>query len=84
MAGMFDRTVDKSWDVQRRIEERAKRLGKGKYGRVLKMARRPTSDEYSKVVLITALGLLAVGALGFVIYLVIRYGPDLFGRLFGP
>ncbi len=76
--------VDKSWEVQRRIEERAKRLGQGKYGRVLKMARKPTSDEYSKVVLITGIGLLLIGALGFAIYWIVRYGPDFFGRLFGP
>src|SRR5438552_15487820 len=75
--------VDRSWDVQRRIEERVKRLGKGKYGRVLKMARKPTSDEYSKVVMITGLGIVAIGALGFVIYLIMRYGPDVFRGLFG-
>lgn len=75
--------VDKGWEVQRRIEERAKRIGKGKFGRVLKMARKPTSDEYSKVVLITGLGLLAVGLLGFLIYFAMRYGPDFFSRLFG-
>lgn len=74
--------VDRSWDAQRRIEERVKRLGKGKYGRVLKMARRPTSDEYSKVILITGLGIAAIGALGFVIYLIMRYGPDIFRDLF--
>src|SRR6266581_335984 len=75
--------VDKSWEVQRRIEERAKRLGKGRYGRVLKMARRHTPDEYSKVVLITGLGIAAIGALGFVIYLVMRYGPGVFHGIFG-
>src|SRR2546425_13014480 len=75
--------VDRSWEVQRRIEERAKRLGKGRYGRVLKMARKPTQDEYSKVVLITGLGIAAIGALGFVIYLVMRYGPNFFRGLFG-
>ncbi len=75
--------VDKSWDVQRRIEERMKRLGRGKYGRVLKMARKPTSDEYSKVILITGLGIAAIGAMGFVIYLIMRYGPRIFGGLFG-
>lgn len=74
--------VDKSWDVQRRVEERVKRLGKGKYGRVLKMSRRPTADEYSKVVMTTGLGIALIGALGFVIYLLMRYGPDLFGGLF--
>lgn len=74
--------VEKSWDVQRRIEERMKRLGKGKYGRVLKMARRPTPDEYSKVVMITGIGIAAIGALGFIIYLIMRYGPDFFRGLF--
>jgi protein transport protein SEC61 subunit gamma-like protein len=83
MAGVSGKIVDKSWEVQRRIEERAKRLGKGKYGRILKMARRPTSDEYSRVVLITGIGLLLIGALGFAIYWIVRYGPDFFGRLFG-
>jgi len=75
--------VDRSWDVQRRVEERLKRLGKGKYGRVLKMARKPTPDEFSKVVLITGIGLVLIGALGFVIYLVMRYGPGLVKGLFG-
>lgn len=75
--------VERSWDVQRRIEERMKRLGKGKYGRVLKMARKPTSDEYSRVVLVTGLGIAAIGAMGFVIYLIMRYGPDIIRGLFG-
>jgi len=74
--------LDKGWEVQRRIEERAKRLGKGKYGRILKMARRPTSDEYSKVVLITGIGIAAIGLVGFVIYWAMRYGPDWFRALF--
>src|SRR2546422_488362 len=54
-----------------------------RYGRVLKMARRPTPDEYSKVVLITGLGIAAIGALGFVIYLIMRYGPGVFHGIFG-
>ncbi len=75
--------VDKGWEVQRRVEERLKRMGKGKYGRILKMARKPTPDEFSKVVIITGLGLVAVGALGFVIYYVMRYGGSFFTSLFG-
>ncbi|TLZ71032.1 MAG: protein translocase SEC61 complex subunit gamma [Methanobacteriota archaeon] len=66
--------VDRSWEVQRRIEERAKRLGKGRFGRVLKMARKPTSDEYSKVVMITGLGLMFIGLTGFFIYWFMKYG----------
>ena len=75
--------VERSWDVQRRLEERMKRLGKGKYGRVLKMARKPTSDEYSRVVLVTGIGIAAIGAMGFVIYLIMRYGPEIIRGLFG-
>ena len=75
--------MEKGWDVQRRIEERLKRMGKGKYGRILRMARKPTSDEFSKVIIITGIGLLAVGALGFVIYFIMRYGGSFFTSLFG-
>ena len=68
--------VEKSWEIQKRLEERAKRLGKGKYGRVLRMARRPTPDEYSKIVTIVAAGILLLGAVGFLIYLAFTYlGP---------
>jgi protein transport protein SEC61 subunit gamma and related proteins len=62
--------VDKSREVQKDIEERASRIGKGKYGRVIKMARKPTRDEYVKTITITGLGLLLIGGLGFLIYLI--------------
>ena len=75
--------LEKGWEVQRRIEERMKRLGKGKYGRILKMARKPTPDEFSKVLIITGIGLVAVGALGFLIYFIMRYGGSFFSGLFG-
>ena len=62
--------IDKAWDLQHNIESRQKRIGKGKYGRVLKMARKPTNDEYSKTSKITGLGIILVGGLGFLIFLV--------------
>jgi len=61
---------EKAWDLQHRIESRQKRIGKGKYGRVLKMARKPTSEEYSKTSKITFAGILLVGGLGFLIFLI--------------
>jgi len=73
---MATKIVEKSWEIQKRIEERTKRMGKGKYGRVLQMARKPTPDEYSKVVQVVALGILIIGLVGFVIYLIFTYvGP---------
>ena len=62
--------LEKAWNVQHKIEEREQRIGKGKYGRVLKMARKPTSEEYEKTAKITGLGILLIGALGFVIYII--------------
>ncbi len=60
--------VDESWKVQNKIEDKARNLGKGKYGRVLKMARKPETDEYVKILQITSLGLILMGGLGFLIY----------------
>jgi protein transport protein SEC61 subunit gamma-like protein len=56
--------------LQKRIEEREQRIGKGRYGRVLKMARKPTNEEYEKTAKITGLGIVLIGALGFVIYII--------------
>ena len=62
--------LDKAWAVQHKIEERQQRIGKGKYGRVLKMTRKPTNEEYEKTAKITGAGMMLIGALGFVIYIV--------------
>ncbi len=62
--------MQKAWDLQNDIESRQKRIGKGKYGRVLKMARNPTEEEFSKTSKITGLGIILVGGLGFLIFLI--------------
>ena len=64
--------MDKAWDLQHRLEARQKRVGKGKYGRVLKMARKPTDEEYAKTSKITAAGILLVGGLGFLVFLIAK------------
>ena len=71
--------VDKSWEVQKDVEERVKRIGKGKYGRVIKMARKPTNDEYVKTVIVTGAGMAIIGGLGFLIYLIWTTIPGWFG-----
>jgi protein transport protein SEC61 subunit gamma-like protein len=60
--------VEESWNIQGRIEGRFRNIGKGKYGRVLKMARKPDNEEYVKVLQITGIGLILIGGLGFLIY----------------
>jgi protein transport protein SEC61 subunit gamma-like protein len=64
------RFIDKAWQLQRKIEDRESRIGKGRYGRVLKMARKPTDEEYGRTVKITGLGILVIGAVGFLIYII--------------
>ena len=60
--------IERAWDLQHDLEARMKRIGKGKYGRVIKMARNPTPEEYRKTSEITGLGILLVGGLGFAIF----------------
>ena len=64
--------MEKARDLQNKIEERESRFGKGKYGRVFKMARKPTNEEYSKTSKITGAGILAIGGLGFLIFLIAK------------
>ena len=64
--------IEKSAEFQRRLEERFSRIGRGKYSRILKMARKPTRDEYSKVITITGIGILLIGGIGFAIYLILQ------------
>ncbi|MCJ7607308.1 MAG: protein translocase SEC61 complex subunit gamma [Thermoplasmata archaeon] len=74
--------VDKSWDLQRKIEEKTKHVGKGKYGRVLRMARKPSGEEYIRISQIVAIGLILLGGLGFLIYWIFQYGSDMIVNAF--
>ena len=81
---MDDRNiVDKAWELQHNIEARQKRIGKGKYGRVLKMARKPTNEEYSKTSKITGAGILLIGGVGFLVYLLAKQLAPWIGELLG-
>ena len=64
--------IQKAQDLQDKLESRRERIGRGKYGRVLKMARKPTNEEFSKTSKITFAGILLVGGLGFVIFLMAK------------
>lgn len=70
--------VDKAWDTQYRVENRIKRVGHGKYGRVIKMARKPEPEEFQKASQITGLGILVLGLIGFLIFLLMTW---IFGLL---
>lgn len=71
-----DSLVGKAWDAQEKLEGRLANLGKGKYGRVLRMARKPTPEEFRKSATIGAIGLAVLGAMGFVIYILMSFIPQ--------
>lgn len=75
--------VDKAWEVQRRIENKFHSIGKGKYGRVVKMARKPTSDEYNRTLKITIGGMFIIGGIGFIIYIMKQVVAPWLLSLFG-
>ena len=65
-------------DFQDKIESKFRNIGKGRYGRILKMARTPTPDEYRKTVTITGIGIIVLGAVGFGIMWLMTYLPTYF------
>ncbi len=76
----FDR-VRKAQDT---LDGRLKTMGHGKYGRILRMARKPDTDEYVKVLQITALGAALIGVVGFIIYIFFtQAGPWIWNQLQG-
>jgi protein transport protein SEC61 subunit gamma and related proteins len=75
--------LDRARRVQDNFDGRLRTVGHGKYGRILRMARRPTQEEYVKVLEVTALGAVLIGSTGFVIYIFFtQAGPWLWANFF--
>ena len=69
---------EKAEEIQESFEAKTRNLGRGKYGRILKMAHTPTREEYKRTCYIAALGMLVVGAVGFAIMWIMTYLPTHF------
>ena len=68
--------LEKSVKAQKWIEENTTGLGKGRYGRVLKMSRKPDAEEFRKTIIITSVMMAIIGGLGFFIWAIWTYLPD--------
>jgi protein transport protein SEC61 subunit gamma-like protein len=44
-----------------------------KYIRVLKLARTPTREEFSKIAIVAAAGVLLIGLIGFILYVMFEH-----------
>jgi protein transport protein SEC61 subunit gamma and related proteins len=74
--------LDRAKRVQDQFDGRLRQVGHGRYGRILRMARKPETDEYVRVLEITAIGAVIIGAVGFMIYIFFsQAGPWLWGQL---
>ena len=61
--GVVEDTVQ-GW--QDGIEGRIKGLQTGSYARILKMARKPSKQEFRQTVIVSGIGMLVLGLIGFV------------------
>ncbi|HEV2520621.1 MAG TPA: protein translocase SEC61 complex subunit gamma [Thermoplasmata archaeon] len=75
--------LDRAKRIQDEFDGRLKTVGHGKFGRVLRMARKPTTDEYVRVLEITWLGAVLIGVVGFFIYIFFsQVGPWIWSNFF--
>jgi protein transport protein SEC61 subunit gamma and related proteins len=74
--------LDRAKRVQDQFDGRLRQVGHGKYGRILRMARKPETDEYVRVLEITAIGAVIIGTVGFLLYIFFsQAGPWLWVQL---
>ena len=75
--------IEKVWQSQHKLEERLKRIGRGQYGRVLRLARKPTTDEFVKSSWVVGIGIGIIGLIGFIVYYIWLKAPPIVADLLG-
>ena len=67
---------------QDEIEGRVRSLQTGSYARILKMARKPSKQEFRQTVIVCGIGMFVLGAIGFLmLWLMDRAFPSFFDWL---
>ena len=75
--------IEGSEAIQEKIVQRTRYIGRGRYGRVLRMARKPDREEFSKTLKITGIGIILLGGLGFLIFYIWTALPGQLSSLLG-
>lgn len=68
----------KAAEVQDKLESKFNSIGKGKYGRILKLCHTPSADEYKKSLVTVVIGLAVLGVVGYAVYWLMSYLPGYF------
>ena len=73
---------DKVQDRQAWIESQFRRVSRGYWARIIRMARKPTAQEFKQTSIICGIGLFVLGAIGFVMLVMMdNFFPWLFDVL---
>ncbi len=77
----FEERVQGAQDV---IERQVRLLGRGNTARILRMAKKPTKQEFRQTVWVCGIGMAILGFIGFVVLWVMDTAlPMLFGKIIG-
>ena len=73
---------EKVQDWQDEIESRVRSLQTGSYARILKMARKPSKEEFRQTLIVSGIGRFVLGGIGFImLYLMDNLLPSFFDWL---
>ena len=75
--------IERIWNTQQGLEDRFRRIGRGRFGRVLRLARKPTYAEFVKSAWIVGIGIGIVGLIGFIIYYIWLKVPPIISDVLG-
>lgn len=65
--------LSSAWKAQNGIERWWGSLSKGRFARVLKMARKPEPDEFRQSATVVLVGIGVIGLIGFLTYLFVHW-----------
>ena len=69
--------IERIWNTQQGLEDRFRRIGRGRFGR------KPTYDEFVKSSWIVGIGIGIVGLIGFIIYYIWLKVPPIISDVLG-
>ena len=75
---------DKVQDRQDAIEAQCRKISRGSWARIIRMARKPTPQEFKQTSIICGIGLFVLGFIGFVMLIMMdNFIPWIINDVFG-
>ena len=80
--GELRRFEDSVQEWQDSIESNARKIGKGSWARILRMARKPSKKELKQTIYVCGIGMIVLGFIGFVVLVIMdNFLPWVFDSL---